>query len=88
MEEVAAAQACASAVLAYEAAAAGATIFRWPTIADMQGLGLKEFLDTVEANLLAEALKQSGGVRNQAAELLGIKRTTLIEKLKKLAVEG
>ena len=88
INELAAAQVCASAVLACEAAAAGSNIFRWPAIADMQGLGLKEFLDTVEANLLAEALKQSGGVRNQAAELLGIKRTTLIEKLKKLAVEG
>jgi DNA-binding NtrC family response regulator len=33
--------------------------------------------------LLREALQKAGGVKNQAAEILGIKRTTLIEKLKK-----
>jgi DNA-binding NtrC family response regulator len=33
--------------------------------------------------LLTEALEESDGVKNQAAELLGVKRTTLIEKLKK-----
>ena len=50
---------------------------------DALGLGLKEFLDAVEERLLDEALTKSDGVKNQAAELLGIKRTTLIEKLKK-----
>jgi len=59
--------------------------FHWPTIADMKerSLGLKEFLDAIEDRLLVEALAQVEGVKNQAAELLGIKRTTLIEKLKK-----
>jgi transcriptional regulator with PAS, ATPase and Fis domain len=54
-------------------------------LADLEslGLGLKEFLDTAEARLVDEALAQSDGVKNRAAELLGIKRTTLIEKLKK-----
>ena len=53
-----------------------------------EGLTLKDFLDSIEAKLLAEALSSCAGVRNQAAELLGIKRTTLIEKLKKLAIDG
>ncbi len=59
--------------------------FVWPSLQDLNilGLGLKEFLDTVEERLLDEALDKSEGVKNQAAELLGIKRTTLIEKLKK-----
>lgn len=59
--------------------------FVWPHLSDMQhyGLGLKEFLDAMEERLLDEALALSDGVKNQAAELLGIKRTTLIEKLKK-----
>lgn len=59
--------------------------FAWPTITDLQELklGLKEFLDTAEENLLLEALSLAAGVKNQAAEILGIKRTTLIEKLKK-----
>jgi len=48
-----------------------------------KGLGLKEFLDELEERLLTEAMQDSAGVKNQAAELLGIKRTTLIEKLKK-----
>ena len=60
-------------------------VFTWPTLKDLErfGMGLKEFLDAIEDKLLDEALEQSEGVKNQAAELLGIKRTTLIEKLKK-----
>lgn len=63
--------------------------FAWPTIADLRqlGLGLKEFFDAAEERLLLEALGMSDGVKNQAAEILGIKRTTLIEKLKKRNME-
>lgn len=59
--------------------------FVWPDLEDMKQtqMGLKEFLDAIEERLLDEALRLSDGVKNQAAELLGIKRTTLIEKLKK-----
>ena len=59
--------------------------FVWPVLADLsaQAVGLKEFLDTIEDRLIEEALARADGVKNQAAELLGIKRTTLIEKLKK-----
>ena len=59
--------------------------FMWPTLADLdaRAMSLKEFLDAVEDRLIEEALGRSDGVKNQAAELLGIKRTTLIEKLKK-----
>ena len=63
--------------------------FTLPTIEDLRrlDLGLKEFMDFLEERLLMEALSRSGGVKNQAAELLGIKRTTLIEKLKKRNME-
>lgn len=66
-------------------AASTAQGFVWPTLADLarHQMGLKEFLDSMEDRLIDEALGQSDGVKNQAAELLGIKRTTLIEKLKK-----
>jgi transcriptional regulator with GAF, ATPase, and Fis domain len=59
--------------------------FVWPTLAalDTHALNLKEFLDAIEDRLIEEALTRADGVKNQAAELLGIKRTTLIEKLKK-----
>ncbi|MFV0423917.1 sigma-54 interaction domain-containing protein [Oleidesulfovibrio sp.] len=59
--------------------------FAWPKIEDMQkrDMDLKQFLDTIEERLLLEALDQADGVKNQAAEILGVKRTTLIEKLKK-----
>ncbi len=59
--------------------------FPWPSVRDMQeqNLGLKEFFDLLETRLLTEAMEMAGGVKNQAAEILGIKRTTLIEKLKK-----
>jgi len=66
-------------------AAADTSIFRWPGLRDIQNLdlNLKDFLDAVEVTLLNQALDQSGGIKNKAAEILGIKRTTLIEKLKK-----
>lgn len=59
--------------------------FCWPTLDDLHkhGPGLREFLDTMEERLIEEALQRADGVKNQAAEILGIKRTTLIEKLKK-----
>ena len=57
----------------------------WPTTGDLErlGLDLKGFLDQVESRLLVEALEKTGWNKNQAAESLGIKRTTLVEKLKK-----
>jgi len=59
--------------------------FVWPRIEHLRehGMGLKEFLDLAEEKLLLEALEMADGVKNQAAEILGVKRTTLIEKLKK-----
>lgn len=59
--------------------------FEWPGLRDMNDkkMNLKDFLDKIEENLLVEALNNAEGVKNQAAEILGIKRTTLIEKLKK-----
>ncbi|MDQ7032393.1 MAG: sigma-54 dependent transcriptional regulator [Desulfonauticus sp.] len=59
--------------------------FHFPSIKDLQdlNLSLKDFLEEIENRLIIEALEQCGGVKNKAAQLLGIKRTTLIEKIKK-----
>jgi len=48
-----------------------------------EGIDLKQILDDLENHLIMEALKKSGGVKNKAAALLGLNRTTLIEKMKK-----
>ncbi len=63
--------------------------FVWPALDQLNHLdmGLKEFMDSIEERLVQEALARAAGVKNQAAELLGIKRTTLIEKLKKMGGE-
>lgn len=63
--------------------------FLWPTIEHLRehDMVLKDFLDAVEERLLREALEMANGVKNQAAEILGIKRTTLIEKLKKKKID-
>ena len=68
-----------------QASAPQSTEFRWPDLTDLEklGLSLKDFLDTVETRIIDQALQKASGAKNQAAELLGLKRTTFIEKLKK-----
>ncbi len=62
-----------------------------PSVTDVQigdeGIDLKQILEDLENRLIIEALKKAGGVKNQAAKLLGLNRTTLIEKLKKKKLE-
>ncbi|MBP8646364.1 MAG: sigma-54-dependent Fis family transcriptional regulator [Syntrophobacteraceae bacterium] len=48
-----------------------------------EGIDLKKTLDELEDRLILDALKMAGGVKNKAAQLLGLNRTTLIEKMKK-----
>ncbi len=51
------------------------------------GINLKEMLDTLENRLIVDALQRAGGVKNKAAKLLGLNRTTLIEKMKKKQID-
>ena len=53
-----------------------------------QGVDLYSVLGDLEDRLIREALERSGGNRNQAALALGIKRTTLVEKLRKMSQRG
>ena len=47
------------------------------------GADLKTILDAVEEKMIGEALERTGGNKNRAAELLGLNRTTLVEKLRR-----
>ena len=47
------------------------------------GVDLRVLLTEIEERLIAEALDAHGGNRNRAAELLGLNRTTLVEKLRR-----
>jgi two-component system, NtrC family, response regulator AtoC len=51
------------------------------------GLDLPAYLAKIERDLIQRSLDRTGGNRNKAAELLRIKRTTLVEKLKRLVPE-
>ncbi len=51
------------------------------------GVDLNSMLDDFENNMIVQALEISKGVKSKAANLLGLNRTTLIEKMKKKAIE-
>ena len=51
-----------------------------------EGINLKKLVEDFEKELLIEALKKTGWVKNKAAILLNLNRTTLVEKLKKLGI--
>lgn len=52
------------------------------------GVDLKELLERFELELVRQALERTGGNRTRAAALLGLNRTTLVEKLKKSGLES
>jgi two-component system, NtrC family, response regulator AtoC len=49
-----------------------------------EGLDMPKYLASVERDLIHRALDRTQGNRNKAADLLRIKRTTLVEKLKRI----
>ena len=48
-----------------------------------EGLDLRDHLFTIERNLIQQALSRAGGTVAHAARLLKLRRTTLVEKLRK-----
>jgi len=52
-----------------------------------EGLDLAAYLASIERDLIRRSLERTGGNRNKAAALLRIKRTTLVEKLKRLGAD-
>jgi DNA-binding NtrC family response regulator len=61
------------------AASVDATVPRLST----DGLSFRDVVDRVETDLIVQALEQTHGNKNKAAQLLGLNRTTLLEKIKK-----
>lgn len=48
-----------------------------------EGINLIEFIELLENSLITQALVRTDNNRNQAAKLLGMNRTTLVERIKK-----
>jgi len=65
-----------------------------PATADLQiqepipegGMSFDTIVTEVERELLFKSLKKTGGNKMQAARLLNMKRTTFVEKLKRLGI--
>ncbi|MBI2877626.1 MAG: hypothetical protein HYY20_12170 [Candidatus Tectomicrobia bacterium] len=53
-----------------------------------EGVCLKSLVEAFEKELILQALEKAQGVRNRAAQLLGLNRTTLVEKIKKLQLQS
>lgn len=51
-------------------------------------IDLTSFIENLENNLIKEALKRTQNNKNQAARLLGLNRTTLVERIKKRGIES
>ena len=56
------------------------------TIPD-EGIDFSEVVSQIERELLLQTLDKTGGNKMQAAKLLNMKRTTLVEKIKRLNIE-
>ena len=52
-----------------------------------EGLDLRDHMANIELTLINEALERTQGVVAHAAQLLGLRRTTLVEKLRKYGIE-
>ena len=48
-----------------------------------EGVDFNALVSAYETRLIVAALKTAGGVRNKAAKLLNLNRTTLVEKMRK-----
>ncbi|WP_456417480.1 sigma-54 interaction domain-containing protein [Thiolapillus sp.] len=60
--------------------------FQMPQISP-DGLDMKSYVSEIEMNLISQALEETGGVVAHAAKLLGLRRTTLTEKMRKYGLQ-
>ena len=59
-----------------------------PTTLPEAGIDLREHLLSIERALVQQALQRANGTVAHAARLLNLRRTTLVEKLRKLGIEA
>ncbi len=60
-----------------------------PPIENMgKGCDLNQIIDNIERTLIIDAISKAGGVKSKAAIMLGLNRTTLIEKMKKMGIDN
>ena len=52
--------------------------------ATIGGVDLPAYIANVERGLISQALNETDGNKQRAAQLLGLKRTTLVEKVRRL----
>jgi len=57
------------------------------TLLPESGIDLKEYLTNLERSLIQQALDDAGGVVARAADRLSIRRTTLVEKMRKYELQ-
>ncbi len=53
-----------------------------------EGMDLRTYLNDIEHGLIVEALARSRGTVSHAARLLGLRRTTLVEKMRRFGLSG
>jgi sigma-54 specific flagellar transcriptional regulator A len=58
-----------------------------PALLPLNGLDLKDYLGRLERSLIAQALEDTNSVVARAADRLQIRRTTLVEKMRKYGIE-
>jgi DNA-binding NtrC family response regulator len=63
------------------------TALQSPVSLPEEGIDLDAFITGIERELIQRSLERTGGNKGQAAKLLNLKRTTLVEKLKRIGRE-
>lgn len=58
-----------------------------PTLSE-DGVNLKDMVSNIEISMIKQALNQCNGVVAKAADALGLRRTTLVEKMKKYGISA
>jgi DNA-binding NtrC family response regulator len=53
----------------------------------MEGINLPDYINSLENSLILQALERTQNNKNQAARLLGLNRTTLVERIKKRRIK-